>query len=58
VRMLQRRDFGNPWVDATTLLALIERVPYSVYTLGFTSEDRAVENMLVTIRRGFLALPD
>jgi AcrR family transcriptional regulator len=58
VRMLQRRDFGNPWVDATTLLALIERVPYSVYTLGFTSEDRAVENMLVTIRRGFLALPE
>jgi hypothetical protein len=33
-------------------------VPYSVYTLGFTSEDRAVENMLVTIRRGFLALPE
>jgi AcrR family transcriptional regulator len=58
LRMLQRRDFGNPMVDATTLLALIERVPYSVYTLRFTSEDHAVENMLVTIRRGFLALPD
>jgi AcrR family transcriptional regulator len=58
VRMLQQRDFGNPMVDATTLLALIERVPYSVYTLRFTTEDHAVENMLVTIRRGFLALPD
>jgi len=58
VRMLQRRDFGNPVVDATTLLALIERVPYSVYTLRFTTEDHAVENMLVTIRRGFLARPD
>ena len=45
-------------VDATTLLALIERVPYSVYTLGFTSEADAVENMLVAIRRGFLALDD
>jgi AcrR family transcriptional regulator len=56
VRLLERRDFGNAVVDATTLLALIERVPYSVYTLGFTSEDQAVENMLVAIRRGFLAL--
>jgi AcrR family transcriptional regulator len=58
VRLLQRRDFGNAMVDATTLLALIERVPYSVYTLGFTSEADAVENMLVAVRRGFLALDD
>jgi AcrR family transcriptional regulator len=58
VRLLERRDFGNAVVDATTLLALIERVPYSVYTLGFTGEDDAVENMLVAIRRGFLALDD
>jgi AcrR family transcriptional regulator len=57
-RMLEQRDFGNPVVDATTLLALIERVPYSVYTLGFTTEDDAVENMLLVIRRGFLALAD
>jgi AcrR family transcriptional regulator len=56
-RMLQKRDFGNPEVDATTLLALIERVPYSVYTLRFTTEHDAVENMLLAIRRGFLALP-
>jgi AcrR family transcriptional regulator len=56
VRMLEGRDFGNPVVDATALLALIERVPYSVYTLRFTTEDDAVENMLVAIRRGFLAL--
>ncbi|HET6950155.1 MAG TPA: TetR/AcrR family transcriptional regulator [Acidimicrobiales bacterium] len=58
VRILQRRDFGNAVIDATTLLALVERVPYSVYTLRFTTEDDAVENMLVTLRRGFLALPD
>ena len=56
--LLDRRDFGNPIVDATTLLALIERVPYSVYTLGFTTEAAAVDNMLLTIRRGFLALTD
>jgi AcrR family transcriptional regulator len=58
VRLLEQRDFGNPVVDATTFLSLIERVPYSVYTLRFTTEDHAVENMLVAIRRGFLALPD
>jgi hypothetical protein len=58
VRLLQRRDFGDPAVDATTLLALIERVPYSVYTLGFTTEDEAVDNMLLTIRRGFLAVAE
>jgi AcrR family transcriptional regulator len=58
LRLLERRDFGNAVVDATTLLALVERVPYSVYTLGFTGEDQAVENMLVAIRRGFLALDD
>jgi AcrR family transcriptional regulator len=58
VRMLQQRDFGDPAVDATMLLALVERVPYSVYTLHFTTEEHAVENMLVTIRRGFLGLSD
>ncbi|HLM64592.1 MAG TPA: TetR/AcrR family transcriptional regulator [Acidimicrobiales bacterium] len=57
VRLLERRDFGNAVVDATTLLSLIERVPYSVFTLRFTTEDDAVENMHVAIRRGFLALP-
>ncbi|MEQ1786849.1 MAG: TetR/AcrR family transcriptional regulator [Acidimicrobiales bacterium] len=56
VRILEARDFGNPDVDATTFLALIERVPYSVYTLRFTSEADAIESMVTTIRRGFLAL--
>lgn len=58
VRLLEGRDFGNPDVDATTLLALIERVPYSVYTLGFTSEADAIESMVTAIRRGFLALSE
>ena len=58
VRLLEGRDFGNPDVDATTLLALVERVPYSVYTLGFTSEADAIESMVTTIRRGFLAVPE
>jgi AcrR family transcriptional regulator len=58
VRMLDRRDFGEPVVDAVTLLAVLERVPYSVYTLGFTTEADAIESMITVIRRGLLALPD
>ena len=57
VGMLEARDFGDPVVDATILMALVERVPYSVYTLGFTSEDDAVENMATVIRRGMCAQP-
>ena len=57
LKILERRDFGDPMVDAVALLALIERVPYSVYTLGFTAEDDALEAMVTMIRRGFLALP-
>lgn len=58
VRVLETRTFGDPTVDAITLLALIERLPYSVYTLQFTSQDDAIETMITIIRRGFLALPD
>jgi AcrR family transcriptional regulator len=58
VRMLERRDFGDPVVDAVVLLAMIERVPYSVLTLGFANEADAIESMVTLIRRGLLALPD
>jgi AcrR family transcriptional regulator len=58
VQLLEQRDFGNPTVDAITFLALIERLPYSVYTLGFTNRDDAIEAGLTIIRRGFLALPE
>jgi AcrR family transcriptional regulator len=58
VRMLDRRDFGVAVVDAVTLLALIERAPYAVYTLGFMSADDAIESTITVIRRGLLALPD
>lgn len=58
VRVLERRGFGDPTVDAVTFLALIERLPYSVYTLGFADEAGAIEAMITTIRRGFFALPD
>jgi AcrR family transcriptional regulator len=58
VRILDRRDFGDPIVDAVVLLALIERVPYSVLTLGFTNEADAIESMIILVRRGLLALAD
>lgn len=58
VRMLEQRDFGDPLVDATTFLALVERMPYSVYTLQFMSRADAIESMLTVIRRGFLAIDD
>ena len=58
VRMLEQRDFGVAMVDAVTLLALIERVPYSVHTLHFMSRDEAIEAMVAMIRRGLLALAD
>ena len=56
VRILEGRDFSDPLVDAVILLALIERVPYSVYTLGFAEEHDAIESMVTVIRRGILAV--
>jgi AcrR family transcriptional regulator len=53
-RVLEGRDFGDPATDALVLLALIERVPYSVYTLRFSSADEAIESMVTILRRGFL----
>src|SRR5918996_637624 len=48
-RALATRDFGDPVVD---------RLPYSAYTLGFTTEAGAVEAMLTIVRRGLFGLPD
>jgi AcrR family transcriptional regulator len=57
-KLLDRRDFGEPPVAASTLLALIERGPYTVQSLGFLTRDQAVDAMVTIIRRGFLALDD
>jgi AcrR family transcriptional regulator len=56
VRILEQRDFGDPTVDAVTLLALIERVPYSVYTLQFHTPAEGIEAMITILRRGFLGV--
>jgi hypothetical protein len=58
VRVLEERDFGDPAVDAFMFLALIERLPYSVYTLHFSDADDAIEAMVTIIRRGFLAIAE
>ena len=57
-RALEGRDFGDPATDAVVLLALIERVPYSVYTLRFSSADEAIGSMVTILRRGVLGATD
>ena len=58
MEVLDQRGFGDPVVDALALLALIERIPYSVFTLGFTAQSDAIEAMVTIIRRGLMGLPD
>jgi AcrR family transcriptional regulator len=58
VARLEHRDFGNPEADATSLLALLERLPNNVYTLGFTAEDDGIEILVTMLRRGYLGLDD
>lgn len=55
---LDRRDFGNSQVDASILLAVIERAPYNVVRLGFTGRPDAIEAVVAIVRRGLLGLTD
>jgi AcrR family transcriptional regulator len=57
-RALAGRGFGDPDVDAVTFLAVVERLPYSAFTLGFTTEHDAVDAMATIVRRGLFGLPD
>jgi len=54
--VLDERGFGDPLVDALALLAVIERMPYSVFTLRFTKRTDAIDAMVTMVRRGFLGL--
>lgn len=54
--LLAKRDFGHPQVDASMLLALVERAPYGVFSLGFMSRPQAIEASVTVIRRGFLGV--
>jgi hypothetical protein len=51
-RIVSRRGFGDSAVDAVTLLALVERVPYAALALGTIDERAAVDASVFLIRRG------
>jgi len=55
-KLLDRRDFGEPQVDAAMLMALLERAPYNVFALGFSTRDDAIAATATVLRRGFLGL--
>ncbi|MEO7429397.1 MAG: TetR/AcrR family transcriptional regulator [Acidimicrobiales bacterium] len=57
VEVLDQRGFGDSTVDALALLALIERLPYSVFTLRFTKQADAIDAMVTIFRQGFMGLP-
>ena len=54
--LLDERGFGDSDVDAVALLALVERIPYSVFTLRFTKQPAAVDAMVTIVRRGFMGV--
>ncbi|MEJ7582609.1 MAG: TetR/AcrR family transcriptional regulator [Acidimicrobiales bacterium] len=58
MQLLDERGFGDPLVDALALLALVERLPYSVLTLRFTDQADAIEAMVTIIRRGFMGFTE
>ena len=58
VEVLDTRDFGDSTVDALALLALIERLPYSVFTLRFAKQAEAIDAMVTIYQRGFMGLAD
>ncbi len=55
-RILQPRQFGDALVDATVLLSIVERVPYSVLVLGYLGEEEAVDAATFCIRRGLFGV--
>ena len=57
-RILEERDFGDGPVATAMLLALVERVPYGVFSLGFATRKQAIDATVTIIRRGFLALDE
>jgi len=56
-QLLEVRGFQDPSVEALALLALVERVPFNVFTLQFTTQADAIEAMVTIIRCGFTGPP-
>lgn len=57
-RALRPRPFGDPLVDALAVVATLERMPYSTFTLGFIAESDAIDAMTTVIHRGILGRSD
>ncbi len=57
-KLLDQRDFGHPQVAASMLLALLERGPYRVHTLGFSTRAGEIDATATIIRRGFLGIDE
>jgi AcrR family transcriptional regulator len=55
-RLVHRRGFGDSVVDGLVLLAVLERVPYSVKMFGRISRAEAVESTAAMIRQGILGV--
>jgi AcrR family transcriptional regulator len=51
-RIVHQRGFGDSTVDALVLLAVIERIPYSVLALRHIDTDEAVDASTFIVRRG------
>jgi AcrR family transcriptional regulator len=57
-KLLDQRDFGHPQVASAILLALLERAPYRVVVLGFSTTAGEIDATATIIRRGFLGAED
>ncbi len=55
-RVVHARGFGDTAVDAVTLLAVLEHVPYNVLVLGHLDEQQAVAAAECIVRRGIFGL--
>lgn len=55
VAMFEARGFGDDVVDALVLLALLERLPYRTFTLGFITRRAAVEAAATIVHRALMA---
>lgn len=51
-RIVHRRGFGDPTVDALLLLSVIERIPYSVLAIDLLDREDAIEASALIILRG------
>jgi len=57
-RIVRRRGFGDDAVDAIVLLAVVERMPYSVLALQHIDEAEAIDASTFVVHRGLFGLDD